>query len=203
MRRKFAWLGLVLLLGGCVETEARLVWAQDGSMNLFLSLVGEGVNSQGQVIISQLEGSDFREIRLEGDRIRAVMPIKPPGWDRITGFIPGRFDQQDPTTGLTFYRQSYVFYEDYGLEGKINPAQIAGLPEIVGFLNLPIRLVVETPWRPEATTGQVGPEGEVVWQGQVTDSFPISVRYRVFFYERIAGALVIVALLIYLFRRRR
>ena len=203
MRRKTLWLGLILLLTGCVETEARLGWARDGSMNLFLNLMGDGVSSQGRVIVSQLEGGSFKEIRLEGNRIQAVMPIKPPGWDRITGFIPGRFEQRDATTGLTFYRTSYVFYEDYGLEGELNPAALAGLPEVVGFLNLPIRLLVETPWRPRAASGQVQADGEVVWQGQVTDSFPISVSYRIFFYERMVGALVVIGLLVYLLRRKR
>ena len=69
MRRKTLWLGLILLLTGCVETEARLVWARDGSMNLFLNLMGDGVSSQGRVIVSQLEGGSFKEIRLEGNRI--------------------------------------------------------------------------------------------------------------------------------------
>jgi len=71
--RSLRWLGLlVLLLSGCLKTEAKLTWHPDGSMDFVVRPEGDVLESQGGKIARQLRLSGFRELRLGPAHLGAI-----------------------------------------------------------------------------------------------------------------------------------
>ncbi len=183
----FGLLGLLALsLSGCLETEAKLTWHEDGSMDLTVRLEGDALAGQTDAIASQLRASGFRDIRVGAERLTAVQPLKLAGWDRWSGWLPGRLAYQDPS-GLVFSRTSWVVFEDYALDGELDAARVTELPSFVQALNLPFVFKVEAPW-PALASNATRVEGErtYVWQATLGRPFPVHVVYRRWYPERIA-----------------
>jgi len=178
-----------VLLAGCVETEARLVWGRDGGMTLYLDLKGPGALTYGEVLSERLRQAGFF-VRPSGEGLHAETGLKPPGWDRLSGWIPGRFGYKDPS-GLTFFRVSYVLFEDYGLTGELRPAATLGLPPLAG--GLPFRFVVEAPFVPIASNASRRSGRTLVWEGTLAGPIPVYVRYRLWYPGR--GLLLLAILL--------
>jgi len=196
VRRLFLALFLPLLLAGCVETEARLVWGQDGRMTLYLDLKGPGVSTYGDALRERLSQAGFF-VRPSGEELHAEAGLKPAGWDRLSGWIPGRFSYKDPS-GLTFFRVSYVLFEDYGLSGALRPSATLGLPPFAG--GLPFRFVVEAPFTPIASNAPQRSGRTLVWRGTLAGPIPVYVRYRLWYPER---GLLLLAILVALALWRR
>ena len=194
--RRFWWL-LLLLLAGCVETEARLVWHEDGSMDLTIEVRGTG-----SLLLDPL-AEGFRDqgfwVSRRGDAIVAWRPIKAPGWDRLSGWLPGRFAYRDPS-GVEFSRTSFVVFEDYRLAGSFRPLEAAGLPEFLA--SEPFRFVVEAPFPPLASNAGRVEGRRAVWEGRLGEVFEVDLLYRLWYPER-AAALLAPVILVVLWRRLR
>ncbi len=202
MRKLLVLPFLALFLTGCVETEAVLTWHPDGRLDLKLIAQGEGLENQARLVLERLEANGFYQVVVSGDRIEATRLLKPAGWDRVSGLWPGRVTFIEPTTGLMVYRSSYVFFEDYGLEGELVPIRALGLPQAAALLAPPFSLKVQAPW-PALEANAPEREGRTyVWRGSLTDTYDLSIRYRRYFPERVLAALGIIALPV-LWRRLR
>ncbi len=195
---RWLWLFLPFLLASCLESEARLAWHQDGRVDLTLKLSGQGVAGVADELSRRLASLGFR-VDLGPASIEAQRVYKAAGWDRWTGWLPGRVAFRD-ASGLTFYRVSYVFFEDYGLSGQLVPARVAGIPQVLsGF---PFRFVVEAPFSPIESNATERRGRIQVWEGTLGERFALRLRYRVWYPERAAVVLVIL-LLGFLWRRSR
>jgi len=196
-------LGLMMALSGCLETEAKLTWHEDGSMDLTVRLEGDALSGQGGEIASQLRASGFRDIRLSDTRLTAVQPLKLAGWDRLSGWLPGRFAYADPS-GLVFSRTSRVIFEDFALDGVLDAARVTEMPPIVKALKLPFVFKVEAPW-PALVSNATRVEGRTyVWEARLGQPFPVRVVYRRWYPERILTLLVALGLVnLVLWRRSR
>lgn len=194
---------LMSLLGGCLKTEAKLTWHSDGSVDLRLRLEGDAVTSQGSQIADRLRLQGFKDVRLSGTRLSAVQPLKLAGWDRVSGWVPGRFALADPS-GLVFSRTSWVVFEDYALNGTLDVIKAAHLPPFVRSLGLPFVFKVEAPW-PARESNATRTEGRTyVWEARLGQPFPVRIVYRRWYPERvIVLALALVALSLVLWRRSR
>ncbi|WP_457631854.1 hypothetical protein [Oceanithermus sp.] len=194
---------LAILLGGCLETEARLTWHPDGSMDLTLSLKGDAVESQRELIVEQLRADGFQRIRVSGDTLSAEERFKEAGWDRLSGWLPGRFVYRDPS-GLEFSRVSRVVYEDYVLSGTLDVGRLVELPIFVAAMNLPFTFAVEAPW-PALASNADRVEGKTyLWERTLGKPFAVKLVYRRWYPERAAVlALLLVVLALALWRRLR
>ena len=193
--RFLALFALLFLLSGCVESEARLVWAPDGSMALELRVAGDAAVLEGIAPRLARQGFSVREVSGE---LFALRPLKAPGWDRASGWLPGRFVYRDPS-GVTLSRTSYLLFEDYRLSGRFVPIEAAGLPPFLAAA--PFRFVVEAPF-PPARSNAPGDRGRVqVWEGRLGDAFEIELVYRLWYPERAAVLLLLIGLV--LWRRSR
>ncbi|WP_456446005.1 hypothetical protein ACMC9I_02845 [Deinococcota bacterium DY0809b] len=194
---------LTAALSGCLETEAKLTWHPDGSIDLKLRLEGDALSGQGGRIAEQLRLSGFRDVRLSATRLSAVEPLKLAGWDRLSGWLPGRFAFAD-RSGLVFSRTSWVVFEDYALAGTLDVGRVAELPPFVRALGLPFVFKVEAPW-PALSSNAVRVEGRTyVWQARLGQPFPVRIVYRRWYPERaLALALALGALSLVLWRRSR
>jgi len=190
-----ALFALLFLLAGCVESEARLVWNPDGSMVLELRLSGEPAVLEGVVPRLVAQGFSVREL---GGEVLALRPLKAAGWDRVSGWLPGRFVYRDPS-GVTLSRTSYLLFEDYRLSGRFVPIEAAGLPPFLAAA--PFRFVVEAPF-PPARSNAPRDQGRVqVWEGRLGEPFEIELVYRLWYPERAAVLLLLIGLV--LWRRLR
>ncbi len=198
MRRVGLLLALLLLLSGCIESEARLVWHKDGSMDLTLKVVGEPALLDA--LEPALAAQGYRVERTKGE-LFAGRPLKAPGWDRVSGLLPGTFVYQDPS-GVALSRTSYVFFEDYALKGRFVPLEVAGLP--VFLAEAPFRFLVEAPFTPYKTNAERREGRVLVWQGKLGEPFEILVVYRLWYPERVAGGVLLLVLIgLVLWRRSR
>jgi hypothetical protein len=198
-------LGLLAGLSGCLETEAKLTWHPDGSMDLVVRLEGDALSGQAGEIAGQLRASGFRDVRVTATRLSAVQPLKLAGWDRLSGWLPGRFAYADPS-GLVFSRTSWVVFEDYALAGRLDVGRIAELPPLVRSLGLPFVFKVEAPW-PARTSNATRTEGRTyVWEARLGQPFPVRAVYRRWYPERalvLGLALGLVSLALWRRSRRR
>ncbi len=189
---------LLFLLAGCIESEARLVWHTDGSMDLTLKVAGE------PALLDALEpalAAQGYEVRRKENELLAWRPLKAPGWDRVSGLLPGTFVYQDPS-GVALSRTSYVFFEDYALKGRFVPLEAAGLPAFLA--EAPFRFVVEAPFAPYKTNAERQEGRVLVWQGTLGEPFEILVVYRLWYPERVAGgAFLLFFIGLVLWRRSR
>ncbi len=193
---------LVLLLSGCLESEAKLTWHPDGSMDLTVRLEGDVLTSQGGEIARQLRLSGFRELHLDATRLSAVQPLKLAGWDRLSGWLPGRVGYRDPS-GLVFARTSWVVFEDYSLGGTLDVARITELPAFVRALGLPFVFKVEAPW-PARSSNADRVEGRTyVWEATLGRPFEVRVVYRRWYAERVIVLVLLVLVSGALWRRLR
>ncbi len=199
------WLGLlVFLLAGCLESEAKLTWHPDGSMDLTVRLEGDVLASQGGEIARQLRLSGFRELRLDDAHLSAVQPLKLAGWDRLSGWLPGRVAYRDPS-GLVFARASWVVFEDYSLSGSLDVARIAELPVFVRALGLPFVFKVEAPWPARGSNADRVEGRTYVWEATLGQPFEVRVVYRRWYAERVfvLASLVLVSGALWRRSRRR
>ena len=195
--------GLAAALSGCLETEAKLSWHPDGSIDLALRLEGDAVTGQGERIAEQLRLGGFRDVRLSATRLSAVQPLKLAGWDRFSGWLPGRFAYAD-RSGLVFSRTSWVLFEDYALAGTLDVGRVAELSPFVRALGLPFLFKVEAPWSALSSNANRVEERTYVWQGRLGQPFPVRIVYRRWYPERVlALTLVLGALSLVLWRRSR
>ncbi|WP_287370868.1 hypothetical protein, partial [Oceanithermus sp.] len=202
--RSLWWLGLlVVLLSGCLETEAKLTWHPDGSIDLKVRLEGDALSGQAQQIADRLRLSGFRDVRLSATRLSAVQPLKLAGWDRFSGWLPGRFAYAD-RSGLVLSRTSWVVFEDYALVGTLDVGRITELPSFVRALGLPFVFKVEAPW-PALSSNATRVEGRTyVWQARLGQPFPVRIVYRRWYPERaLALVLALGAVSLVLWRRSR
>ena len=200
-----ALLAVTLVLGGCLETEAKLTWHPDGSIDLKLRLEGDALSGQGGEIADQLRAGGFRDVRLSATRLSAVQPLKLAGWDRLSGWLPGRFAYADPS-GLVFSRTSWVVFEDYALAGTLDVGRIAELPPLVRALGLPFVFKVEAPWPAHASNATRVEGRTYVWEARLGQPFPVRVVYRRWYPERVLAllaALGVVSLVLWRRSRRR
>ncbi len=195
VRRLFLFGLLALLLSGCVESEARLVWRPDGAMVLELRLSGEAAVLEG--IAPRLAAQGF-SVRQDRSGVRAERPLKAPGWDRVSGWLPGRFAYRDPS-GVTLSRTSYLLFEDYRLSGRFVPLEAAGLPPFLAAA--PFRFVVEAPFLPVRSNASENRGRIQVWEGRLGDPFEIELVYRLWYPERAAVLALLMGLV--LWRRLR
>ncbi len=187
---------LPLLLSACVESEARLVWRPDGAMVLVLRVKGDPALVEG--LVPQLAAQGFAVRASPGD-LRADRPLKAPGWDRLSGWLPGRFAYRDPS-GVVLSRTSFVLFEDYRLAGRFVPLAAAGLPPFLAAA--PFRFVVEAPFFPLRTNADRREGRVLVWEGRLGDPFEVEVVYRIWYPER-AGVLLLLLIGLALWRRSR
>ncbi len=191
-----ALIAITLVLSGCLETEAKLTWHEDGSMDLTVRLEGDALSGQGGSIASQLRRSGFRDVRLSATRLSAVQPLKLAGWDRLSGWLPGRFAYTD-SSGLVFSRTSWVVFEDYQLAGELDVARVTELPPFVRALGLPFTFKVEAPWPARASNATEVEGRTYVWRAKLGRPFPVRIVYRRWYPERAAilfSALLIISL---------
>ncbi|WP_457637622.1 hypothetical protein [Oceanithermus sp.] len=181
----------LLTLTGCLETKAKLTWHEDGSIDLVLTLTGDALKTQADLIIEQLRNGGFYRVKLSGNSLSAEEKFKEAGWDRWSGWIPGRFVYQDPS-GLAFARVSRVIYEDYSLSGTLDTARLANLSPLVVAMGLPFTFEVEAPW-PALRSNADEVEGKTyVWKKVLGQPFAVYVLYRRWYPERV----VVLALLL-------
>ena len=174
-------LALLLLLSSCIESEARLVWHRDGSLDLTLKVAGEPalLDALGPALAAQ----GYR-IERSGGGLLAWRPLKAPGWDRVSGLLPGTFVYRD-SSGLTLRRTSYVLFEDYALEGRFVPLEVAGLPAFLA--ELPFRFLIEAPFPPYQTNADRKEGRVLVWRGKLGEPFEVLAVYRLWYPDRVAG----------------
>jgi len=203
MRRLALLLAVSLLLTGCLDTKVKLTWHDDGSMDLVVTLSGDALESQSQLIIEQLEKDGFRKIRFTGDSLTAEEKFKDAGWDRLSGWLPGRFVYEDPS-GLTFSRISRVVYEDYVLAGRLDVGRLVDLPPFVAAMGLPFVFEVEAPWPALASNADEVEGKTYIWRSTLGQPFDVNLVYRRWYPERIAVILLAAVLLsLALWRRSR
>ena len=188
MRHFWPFLLLAALLASCVESEARLVWRGDGAMELVLAVQGE------PVLLGEL-APFLREqgfwVRAGEGKLLALRPLKGPGWDRLSGLLPGRFAYHDPS-GVVLSRTSYLLFEDYRLSGRFVPLKVARLPAFLA--PTPFRFVLEAPFPPRRANADRQEGRRLVWEGRLGDVFEVEAVYRLFYPER--GLLLFVLLII-------
>ncbi len=184
---------LVTALSGCLETEAKLSWRPDGSMDLALNLSGEALNSQTAQIVSRLRASGFYRIQLGNDSLRAVQPLKLAGWDRLSGWLPGRLGYRDPS-GLVFSRSSWIVFEDFMLAGTLDVSRLVSLPPFTAALGLPFTFKVEAPWPARASNADAVEGKTYVWRKTLGKPFAVYLLYRRWRPERAAVLVVFMAL---------
>jgi len=194
---------LALLLGGCLETKAKLTWHEDGSIDLSLSLEGDALKSDGELIVERLAAGGFSKIRLKGGELTAEEKFKEAGWDRLSGWLPGRLAYHDPS-GLTFSRKSWVVFEDYALSGRLDVGRVAQLPPFTAALGLPFTFEVEAPWPALASNADEVRGRVYVWKRTLGQPFQVRLVYRRWFPERVLAVLLVLILLsLVLWRRLR
>jgi len=196
-------LALSLLLSGCLETEAKLTWHDDGSMDLVLTLTGDALETQADLIIEQLRDDGFYKIKLADGSLSAIEKFKDAGWDRWSGWIPGRFVYKDPS-GLAFSRVSRVVFEDFVLAGRLDVGRLVELPLFVGAMGLPFVFEVEAPW-PALRSNADAVEGKTyIWKKTLGQPFEVDLVYRRWYPERVAVvSLLLVGFSLILWRRLR
>ncbi len=193
MARVWLLFGLLFLLAGCLESEATLRWRADGSIDLEVRVadapaaLGEGLRRQGFWV------------RAEAGALLAWRPLKAAGWDRLSGWLPGRFAYQDPS-GVVFSRTSYVVFEDYRLSGRFVPLKAAGLPPWLA--SAPFRFVVEAPFAPIRSNAKRQEGRRQVWEGTLGATFAPVLVYRIWYPERGLALLAALSGLV-LWRRSR
>ena len=185
---------LALLLGGCLETKAKLTWHEDGSIDLSLSLEGDALASDGELIAEKLAAGGFSKIRLKGGELTAEEKFKEAGWDRLSGWLPGRLAYRDPS-GLTFSRTSWVVFEDYALSGRLDVGRVAQLPLFTSALGLPFTFVVEAPWTAHASNADEVRGRVYVWKRTLGRPFEVRLVYRRWYAERVLAALFVLILI--------
>jgi len=194
---------LALLISGCLKTKAKLTWHEDGSIDLSLSLEGDALKSDGELIVERLAASGFGKIRLRDGELTAEEKFKEAGWDRLSGWLPGRLAYHDPS-GLAFSRTSWVVFEDYALSGRLNVGRVAQLPAITAALGLPFTFEVEAPWPARASNADEVRGRVYVWKRTLGLPFEVRLVYRRWFAERVLAALLVLILLsLALWRRLR
>ena len=205
--RKLLWpvlaLAMALGLSGCLETKVKLTWHEDGSMDLVVTLSGDAIESQSQLIIEQLENGGFKKIRLSGNSLTAEEKFKDAGWDRLSGWLPGRFVYKDPS-GLTFSRVSRVIFEDYVLTGRLDVGKLVELPPFIAAMGLPFVFEVEAPWPALASNANEVKGKTYIWRATLGQPFDVNLVYRRWYPERVAViVLALVLLSLALWRRSR
>jgi len=194
---------LALLLGGCLETKAKLTWHEDGSIDLTLSLEGDALKSDGELIAERLAAGGFSKIRLRDGELSAEEKFKEAGWDRLSGWLPGRLAYHDPS-GLIFSRTSWVIFEDYALGGRLDVGRVAQLPAFTAALGLPFTFAVEAPWPARAGNADEVKGRVYVWKRTLGRPFAVRLVYRRWYAERVLAALLVLILLsLALWRRLR
>ncbi len=194
MRRLALLLAISFVLTGCLETEAKLTWRDDGSMDLVLTLTGDALETQAELIVEQLRADGFGKIRLANGSLSAEEKFKEAGWDRWSGWLPGRFVYRDPS-GLSFSRVSRVVFEDFVLDGRLDVGRLVELPLFVGAMGLPFVFRVEAPW-PALSSNADEVEGKsYVWNKTLGRPFDVHLVYRRWYPERLA----VLALLLLIF----
>ncbi len=192
MARRWAVFLLLALLPGCLESQATLRWRPDGAMDLVIRVAGappslaEGLRAQGFWV------------QTTGGGLMAGRDLKAPGWDRLSGWIPGRFVYRDPS-GVVFARTSYVLFEDYRLSGRFVPLRAAGLPAWLS--PVPFRFVVEAPFAPLYANADRREGRRLVWEGTLGSVIAPVVVYRLWYPERAVLLLLVSGLV--LWRRLR
>ena len=187
---------LPLLLTGCLEVEARLVWRDDGGIELLIRAEGEG--ELLRQVAPEL-GRQGYAVELSGRALLARRELKAAGWDRLSGWLPGRFSYLDPS-GVELSRTSYVLFEDYRLSGEFVPLEVAGLPPFLAAA--PFRFVVEAPFSPLRSNAERVEGRALVWEGTLGERFDVDVVWRLWYPER-AALLLLILLFIALWRRSR
>jgi len=196
-------LGAATALSGCLETEAKLTWHDDGSMDLTVRLEGDALAQLAPELADRLRAGGFRNVRVEAERLTAVQPLKLAGWDRFSGWLPGRVAYRDPS-GLVFSRTSWVVFEDYALDGLLDAARAVELPALVRPLRLPFVFKVEAPWPArESNATRVENGRTYVWVGTLNEPFPVHVVYRRTYPERVAVLALLLVTGLVLWRRSR
>jgi len=183
----------LVLLPGCLESQATLRWHPDGSMDLELRVAGAP-----QALAQGLRAQGFW-VRTGADGLVATRRLKAAGWDRLSGWLPGRFVYRDPS-GVVFSRTSYLLFEDYRLSGRFVPLRAAGLPPWMAPVRF--RLVIEAPFPPRAANADRREGGRLVWEGTLGEAFAPRVVYRLWYPERGAVLLALLSGLV-LWRRSR
>ena len=185
---KFFWFILVFAvvfgLTGCLETKAKLTWREDGSMDLVVNITGEALNTQSDLIIEQLQNDGFRKIRLTNGSLSAEEKFKEAGWDRWSGWLPGKFSYQDPS-GLAFSRVSRVVFEDYVLAGRLDVGRLVELPPFVGAMGLPFVFEVEAPWPALFSNADEVDNKIYIWKKTLGQPFDVKIIYRRWYPERV------------------
>ena len=203
MRRLALFLAMSLLLTGCLETEAKLTWHEDGSMDLQIALSGDLIETESEMVIEQLREGGFNKIKLTDGRLSAEEKFKDAGWDRWSGWLPGRFSYQDPS-GLTFSRISRVVFEDFELAGILDVGRLVDLPIFISAMGLPFVFKVEAPWTAVASNADEVEGKTYIWKKTLGQPFPVELVYRRWYPERIAVlALVLLLVSLALWRRLR
>ena len=196
--RKLLWPILTLMvtfgLTGCLETEAKLTWHEDGSMDLQIALSGDLLETGSEMVIEQLREGGFNKIKLTDGRLSAEERFKDAGWDRWSGWLPGRFSYQDPS-GLTFSRVSRVIFEDFELAGILDIGRLVELPIFVGAMGLPFVFEVEAPWPALFNNADEVNNKTYIWKKTLGRPFEVELVYRRWYPERVVVVLLLVVLL--------
>jgi len=196
--RKLLWPILTLMvtfgLTGCLETEAKLTWHEDGSMDLQIALSGDLLETGSEMVIEQLREGGFNKIKLTDGRLSAEERFKDAGWDRWSGWLPGRFSYQDPS-GLTFSRVSRVIFEDFELAGILDIGRLVELPIFVGAMGLPFVFEVEAPWPALLNNADEVDNKTYIWKKTLGRPFEVELVYRRWYPERVVVVLLLVVLL--------